>query len=190
MFAFGTHGLSGDSVRIHIQPIRRALPTSRRGGIRPVYSCVRLRRDGIKKASLDCCLASRRTWASDGIAPGGSGCKQPALARPSASSLPGMLVCPGIQRTCTFSCELASSWNLVNLSCDESARLPRRQLATARLSVQTTTLLVVSPRRRAAWRPSRAPVASASKTSDGPRSLDQRLLIPVYCKAESHGARG
>ena len=124
------------------------------------------------KASLDCCLASRRRWASDGMAPGGSGCKQPALARPSASSLPGMLVCPGIQRTCTFPCEVASSWNLVNLSCDESAGLPRRQLATARLSVQTTTSLRVSPRRRAARRPSRAPVASASKTSDAPKRPD------------------
>ena len=100
------------------------------------------------KASLDCCLASRRRWASDGMAPGGSGCKQPALARPSASSLPGMSVCPGIQRTCTFPCKVASSWNLVNLSCEESAGSPRRQLATARLSVQTTTSLVVSPKRR------------------------------------------
>ena len=95
------------------------------------------------KASLGCCLANRRRCASDGIAPGGSGSKDPALARPSASSLPGMSVCPCIQRISTSPWDLAKSWNLVNSSCDESAGFPRKQVATARLSMQTTMLLVV-----------------------------------------------
>src|SRR6478735_2560874 len=120
------------------------------------------------KASFGRLLAARRRKASVGRAPAGAGLRHPAFARASASSFPGILAWPGTQRTFVSPCEAASVWNSMKTSCEESVGLPRRQVAAAMLSRQTTIVCSeLSWMLRAALSPSRAPVASASKTSAG-----------------------
>jgi hypothetical protein len=124
----------------------------------------------VSKASFGFCLAIFRRYVSVGRAPSGSGSEDAAFASLSACSLPGMSVWPGIQRTCVAPCDAANAWNSRKTACEESDGVPRRHVAAARLSRQTTISRVADAGRfSAALRPSSAPVASASKTSAGPR---------------------
>jgi hypothetical protein len=60
-------------------------------------------------ASFDRCLAVWRRYASVGRAPAGQASRLPAFAKASASSLPGIPVWPGTQRTVVALCASASA---------------------------------------------------------------------------------
>ena len=117
-------------------------------------------------------------YARVGLASGGSGRAQPAFASESACSLPGMSVWPGIQRTWMEPCAAVISWNLTKADWDESDAVPRRQVAAARLSKQTTIgLSDASGILTAARRPSGAPTSGAK----APRSFaDGHTVLVDY----------